>query len=62
MRALCWHDVSDDRVDTVPDPKIENPRDAIIRITFSGICGSDLHLLNGFVSTMEKACELPHDG
>jgi hypothetical protein len=45
MRALCWHGTGDVRVDTVPDPRIEHPRDAIIRITACAICGSDLHLL-----------------
>ena len=61
MRALCWHGVGDVRVDNVPDPKIEHPRDAIIRITSSGICGSDLHLLNGFVPTMESGDILGHE-
>lgn len=42
MRALCWHGKGDVRVDTVPDPKIEHPRDAIIKITACAICGSDL--------------------
>jgi threonine dehydrogenase-like Zn-dependent dehydrogenase len=44
MRALTWHGKRDVRIDTVPDPTIEEPTDAIIRITSSGICGSDLHL------------------
>ena len=44
MRAVTWHGKRDVRVDTVPDPKIEEPTDAIVRITSSGICGSDLHL------------------
>src|SRR5215218_4785047 len=44
MKALTWHGVHDVRVDTVPDPIIENPTDAIIKVTSSGICGSDLHL------------------
>ena len=61
MRALCWHGVGDVRIDNVPDPKIEHPRDAIIRITSSGICGSDLHLLNGFVPTMESGDILGHE-
>jgi threonine dehydrogenase-like Zn-dependent dehydrogenase len=54
MKALCWHGKGDVRVDNVADPKIQDPRDAIIRITRSGICGSDLHLLNGYMPTMEK--------
>jgi threonine dehydrogenase-like Zn-dependent dehydrogenase len=44
MRALCWHGKGDVRVDTVPDPKIQHPRDAIIKIAARAICGSDLHL------------------
>ena len=48
MRALCWHGKSDVRVDNVPDPKIEEPRDAIVKITSTAICGSDLHLLDGY--------------
>lgn len=61
MKALCWHGTSDVRVDNVPDPKIEDPRDAIIKITSSGICGSDLHLLNGFVPTMKSGDVLGHE-
>src|SRR3954466_15608469 len=44
MRALTWHGTRDVRVETVPDPTIQEPTDAIIRITSSGLCGSDLHL------------------
>ena len=44
MKALCWHGTSDVRVDNVPDPKIADPTDAIIRVTSTAICGSDLHL------------------
>ena len=44
MKALTWHGKRDVRVDTVPDPKIEQPTDAIVRITTTGLCGSDLHL------------------
>ena len=61
MRALCWHGTGDVRVDTVPDPKIEHPRDAIIKITASGICGSDLHLFDGFMPTMESGDILGHE-
>ena len=61
MKALCWHGKGDVRVDTVPDPKIENPRDAIVRITASGICGSDLHLLDGYMPTMKKGDILGHE-
>lgn len=61
MKALCWHGTGDVRIDNVPDPKIQHPRDAIIKITASGICGSDLHLFNGFVPTMEKGDVLGHE-
>ena len=44
MKALTFHGKRDVRVDTVPDPAIEHPTDAIIRITSTGLCGSDLHL------------------
>ena len=49
MRAVTWHGRHDVRVDTVPDPEIVNPRDAIIRITSTAICGSDLHLYDGYI-------------
>jgi len=61
MKALCWHGTGDVRVDTVPDPEIRNPRDAIIKITASAICGSDLHLFNGFMPTMEAGDILGHE-
>ena len=61
MRAICWHGKSDVRVDTVPDPKIEDPRDAIIRITSTCICGSDLHLYDGYMPTMEAGDVLGHE-
>ena len=54
MKALCWYGKEDVRVETVPDPKIVDPRDAIIRITSTAICGSDLHLYDGYMPTMEK--------
>jgi threonine dehydrogenase-like Zn-dependent dehydrogenase len=61
MKALCWHGTGDVRIDTVPDPKIQNPRDAIVKITSSGICGSDLHLLGGLMPTMKKGDVLGHE-
>ena len=61
MKALCWHGTGDVRVDTVPDPKIRSPRDAIVRITATAICGSDLHLYDGFMPTMEKGDVLGHE-
>lgn len=54
MKALCWHGKGKVQVDNVPDPKIEDPGDAIIKITASAICGSDLHLFNGFLPTMKE--------
>jgi hypothetical protein len=49
MKALTWHGKGDLRCESVPDPKIEDPRDAIIKVTACAICGSDLHLLNGLI-------------
>ena len=54
MRALAWHGKGDIRCDTVPDPKIEDGRDAIIKVTACAICGSDLHLFDGIMPTMER--------
>jgi threonine dehydrogenase-like Zn-dependent dehydrogenase len=61
MRALCWHGTGDVRVDTVPDPVIEDPRDMIIQITSTAICGSDLHLFDGFMPTMQDGDILGHE-
>ncbi len=61
MKALCWHGHGDVRVDTVPDARIEKPTDAVIKITSTAICGSDLHLLDGYVTTMEKGDILGHE-
>ncbi|HLX75627.1 MAG TPA: zinc-dependent alcohol dehydrogenase [Terriglobales bacterium] len=61
MKALCWYGKEDVRVETVPDPKILNPRDAIIEITRTAICGSDLHLYDGFIPTMEAGDILGHE-
>src|SRR6202020_2553880 len=61
MRALCWHGKNDVRVDTVPDPKIQEPTDAIIKITSTAICGSDLHLYDGFMMGMESGDVLGHE-
>ena len=54
MKALCWYGKEDVRVETVPDPKILDARDAIVRITATAICGSDLHLYDGYMPTMEQ--------
>ncbi len=61
MRALTWHGKHDVRVETVPDPKIVNPRDAIIRITSTAICGSDLHLYDHTIPTMKAGDVLGHE-
>ena len=61
MRANCWHGKRDMRIDQVPDPKILNQRDAIVKITSTAICGSDLHLYNGIVPTMEEGDILGHE-
>jgi len=61
MRALTWHGKHDVRVDTVPDPKIINPRDAIIKITSTAICGSDLHLYDHTIPTLKAGDVLGHE-
>ncbi len=61
MRALCWQGTTRVGVENVPDPKIINPRDAILRITSTAICGSDLHLYDGFIPTMEQGDILGHE-
>ncbi|MFL6417431.1 MAG: zinc-dependent alcohol dehydrogenase [Bryobacteraceae bacterium] len=61
MRALCWYGKEDVRVETVPDPVIQDAGDIIIKITSTAICGSDLHLYDGFMPTMEKGDVLGHE-
>ena len=61
MKALCWYGTNDVRVERVPDPRILNPRDAIVKITLTAICGSDLHLLDGFIPTMKRGDILGHE-
>ncbi len=61
MRALCWHGKGDVRVDTVPDPKIQHPRDAIIKVSCCAICGSDLHPFDGFMPEMKSGDILGHE-
>jgi threonine dehydrogenase-like Zn-dependent dehydrogenase len=61
MKALCWHGHGDVRIDIVPDPKILEPTDAIVQITSSGICGSDLHLFDGFMPKMRNGDVLGHE-
>jgi threonine dehydrogenase-like Zn-dependent dehydrogenase len=61
MRANCWHGRKSVEVNDVPEPKILNPRDAIVRITSTAICGSDLHLYNGFIPTMKSGDVIGHE-
>jgi threonine dehydrogenase-like Zn-dependent dehydrogenase len=61
MRALTWQGKKDVRVETVPDPEIVNPRDAIIKITSTAICGSDLHLYDGVIPSMQAGDVLGHE-
>lgn len=61
MKALCWHGHGDVRIDNVPDPKIEHPRDVVLKVTACAICGSDLHLLDGYMPTMESGDILGHE-
>ena len=61
MKALCYHGKKDIRCDTVPDPTIEHPRDAIIKVTACAICGSDLHLFDGVMPGMMPGDILGHE-
>jgi threonine dehydrogenase-like Zn-dependent dehydrogenase len=61
MKALCWYGKHDVRVETVPDPRLLNPHDAIIKTTLSAICGSDLHLYDGYIPTMHEGDILGHE-
>ncbi len=61
MKAVCWMGSESIEVHEVPDPKIINPKDAIIRITKTAICGSDLHLYGGFIPSMESGDILGHE-
>lgn len=61
MKALCWHGKGDIRCETVPDPVIEDSQDVVIKVTACAICGSDLHLLDGYMPTMESGDILGHE-
>jgi NADPH:quinone reductase-like Zn-dependent oxidoreductase len=61
MKALCWHGKHQITCDTVPDPKIEEPRDAIIKVTSCAICGSDLHLYDNFMPGMQSGDIMGHE-
>ena len=61
MKALCWQGKSKVEVESVNDPVILNPHDGIVRITRTAICGSDLHLYDGYIPTMEPGDVLGHE-
>jgi threonine dehydrogenase-like Zn-dependent dehydrogenase len=61
VKATCWMGKTDVRVENVPDPQILNPRDAIVKLTATAIRGSDLHLYDGYIPTMEKGNVLGHE-
>jgi threonine dehydrogenase-like Zn-dependent dehydrogenase len=61
MRALCWNGVNRLGVETVPDPMITNPRDAIVRVILSTTCGSDLHFIDGYIPTMRHGDVIGHE-
>ncbi|MEJ7652387.1 MAG: zinc-dependent alcohol dehydrogenase [Chloroflexia bacterium] len=61
MRAITWHGKGDVRVENVPDPTIQEPRDAVVKVTSTAICGSDLHLLDGVMPTMKSGDVLGHE-
>jgi threonine dehydrogenase-like Zn-dependent dehydrogenase len=61
MKAVCWQGTNKVEVETVPDPQIINPRDAVVKITSTAICGSDLHLYDGYNPTMQKGDILGHE-
>jgi threonine dehydrogenase-like Zn-dependent dehydrogenase len=61
MKALCWYGAHKVRVDNVPDPELVNPRDAIIKITTTAICGSDIHLYDGYIPSMKKGDIIGHE-
>ncbi len=61
MKAVCWNGKKDIRVEDVPDPRILAPGDAIIRVTSTAICGSDVHLYDGYIPSMEKGDVLGHE-
>lgn len=61
MKALCWHGVNDLRVESVPEPRILDRKDAIVKVSLTSVCGSDLHLLNGYVPTMRAGDIIGHE-
>ena len=61
MKALCWHGKKDIRCDIVPDPRLEDAGDAIVKVTSCAICGSDLHLFDGFMPGMQQGDIMGHE-
>ena len=61
MKAVCWYGTQDVRVETVDDPHLINPHDAIVKVTLTAICGSDLHLYNGYNPSMKSGDILGHE-
>src|SRR5216683_668179 len=61
MKAVCWYGNKDVRVENVSEPKILNPRDAVVKITLTAICGSDLHIYNGYIPSMKQGDVLGHE-
>src|ERR687886_681619 len=61
MKAVVFHDIADIRVENVPEPKIKEPTDAIVRLTASAICGTDLHFVRGTLSGMKPGTILGHE-
>jgi threonine dehydrogenase-like Zn-dependent dehydrogenase len=62
MKAVVWHGIGDIRLEEVPEPQIQQPTDAIVRLTASSICGTDLHMVRGTMSGMSKGIILGHEG
>ncbi|MGA1856397.1 zinc-dependent alcohol dehydrogenase [Azospirillum sp. 11R-A] len=61
MKALCWNGTNDLRVERVPDPVLVNPHDVIVKVALSSVCGSDLHLIDGYVPTMRPGDIIGHE-
>ena len=61
MRAVCWQGLRDVRVEDVPEPRILNPRDAIIKVSSTAICGTDLHIYNGLIPSVQRGDVLGHE-
>ena len=61
MRAICWNGVNKLAVETVPDPILVNPGDAILKVRLSTTCGSDLHFIDGYIPTMKEGDVIGHE-